>query len=142
MITSGLWVSADCFVFTNAKGSIFYLVGQKVMKLANADKKQFLLGYDSKANRLYLVDKHFKIVVFNLLLPVVNYQSAILNDDEHGAELFFKEIPESHYGKLARFLEANDKKARAFEITPDMDHKFDLAIALNKTEAAFEIAED
>jgi hypothetical protein len=29
------------------------------MKLANADKKQFLLGYDSKANRLYLVDKHF-----------------------------------------------------------------------------------
>jgi coatomer subunit beta' len=59
VITSGLWVSSDCFVFTNAKGSIFYLIGQKVMKLANADKKQFLLGYDAKANRLYLVDKHF-----------------------------------------------------------------------------------
>ena len=29
----------------------------------------------------------------------------------------------------------------AFEITPDQDHKFDLAIQLNKTDAAFEIAE-
>jgi len=41
---------------------------------------------------------------------MVNYQSAILNEDEHGAELFFKEIPETHYNKLAKFLEANDKK--------------------------------
>ena len=27
VITSGLWVSQDCFVFTNVKGSIFYLIG-------------------------------------------------------------------------------------------------------------------
>ena len=55
------------------------------MKLANADKKQFLLGYDSKQSRLYMVDKHFNIYAYSLLLPMVNYQSAILNDDEHGA---------------------------------------------------------
>jgi hypothetical protein len=30
----------------------------------------------------------------------------------------------------------------AFEITPDADHKFDLAVALNKPEAAFQIAEE
>ena len=30
----------------------------------------------------------------------------------------------------------------AFEITPDMDHKFDLAVALNKPEEAFQIAEE
>ena len=65
-----------------------------------------------------------------------------MNDDEHGAELFFKDIPETHYSKLAKFLEANDRKTMAFEITPDQDHKFDLAIALNKTEDAFAIAED
>jgi hypothetical protein len=29
----------------------------------------------------------------------------------------------------------------AFNITPDQDHKFDLAIALNKNDAAFQIAE-
>jgi hypothetical protein len=30
----------------------------------------------------------------------------------------------------------------AFQITPDADHKFDLAIALNKVNEAYEIAED
>ena len=57
-----------------------------------------------------MVDKAFNIYNYSLLLSMVNYQSAILNEDEHGAELFFKEIPETHYNKLAKFLEANDKK--------------------------------
>ena len=42
-----------------------------------------------------------------------------MNEDLHGAELYFKDIPESHYTKLAKFLEANDRKDMAFEITPD-----------------------
>jgi hypothetical protein len=53
------------------------------------------------------------------LLSVVNYQSAILNEDIHGAEIYFKDIPQANYQKLAKFLEANDKKEMAFEITPD-----------------------
>lgn len=84
------------------------------MKLGNADKKQYILGYDSKQNRLYLVDKNFNIYSYQLLLSVVNYQSAILNDDMHGAEVYFKDVPEAQYTKLARFLEANDRKALAF----------------------------
>jgi coatomer subunit beta' len=88
-----------------------------------------------------LCDKNFNIVSYSLLISVVNYQSAILNDDIHGAEIYLKDIPESHYSKLAKFLENNDKKDLAFEITPDQDHKFDLAISLNKTDAAMEIAE-
>jgi len=88
-----------------------------------------------------MIDKNFNVYSYSLLLSVVNYQSAILNEDLHGAELYFKDIPESHYNKLAKFLESNDKKEMAFQITPDQDHKFDLAIALNKTDEAFEIAE-
>jgi len=65
------------------------------MKLLNADKRQFILGYDGKLNRLYMIDKNLNISSFSLLLSLVNYQSAILNDDQHGAELFFKDIPES-----------------------------------------------
>jgi coatomer subunit beta' len=65
-----------------------------------------------------------------------------LNEDIHGAELYFKDIPESYYQKLAKFLESNDKKDMAFQITPDQDHKFDLAITLNKNDAAFKIAEE
>ena len=53
-----------------------------------------------------------------------------------------KSIPESFHGKLAKFLEANSRKEMAFEITPDQDHKFDLAIQLNLVEAAKNIAAD
>jgi len=77
------------------------------------------LGYDGKQNRLYMVDKNFYIYSYSLLLSMVNYQSAILNEDIHGAELFFKDIPVTQYQKLAKFLEQNDKKEMAFEITPD-----------------------
>jgi coatomer subunit beta' len=79
IITSGIWVSNDCFVFTNTKGHIYYSIGQKTMKLANCDKKQFILGYDGKQNRLYMVDKNFNIYSYALLLSVINYQAAILN---------------------------------------------------------------
>lgn len=39
-------------------------------------------------------------------------------------------------------MEANNQKELAFEITPDKDHKFDLAITLSKIEDAFNIAEE
>jgi len=77
------------------------------------------LGYDGKQNRLYMIDKNFNVTSYSLLLSVVNYQSAILNEDIHGAELYFKDIPETYYNKLAKFLESNDKKEMAFQITPD-----------------------
>lgn len=107
-ITSGVWISNECFVFLNTKGSISYLIGNKIIKLSNADKKYFILGYDGKQSRLYLVDKSLNIVSFSLLLSLVNYQSAILNEDLHGAQAFFKDIPESFHSKLAKFLEQNN----------------------------------
>jgi coatomer subunit beta' len=39
-------------------------------------------------------------------------------------------------------LEANNQRELAFEITPDKDHKFDLALQLNKIEEASVIAEE
>ena len=42
-----------------------------------------------------MVDKNFNVYSYQLLLQIVNYQSAILNDDLHGAELYFKDIPET-----------------------------------------------
>ena len=47
-VNSGLWVSNECFTFTNSRGNISYLIGGKIMKLGNADKKQYILGYDGK----------------------------------------------------------------------------------------------
>ena len=80
-VNSGLWVSNDCFTFINFRGSISYLIGGRVMKLGNADKKHHILGYDGKQNRLYLVDKSLNIYAHRLLLSMMNYQCAILNND-------------------------------------------------------------
>ena len=77
-VQSGLWVSADCFTFINIRGSISYLIGGKVMKLGNADRKQHILGYDGKQNRLYLVDKHLNIYTHRLLLSMMNFQVCVL----------------------------------------------------------------
>ena len=98
------------------------------MKLGNADKKHHILGYDGKQNRLYLVDKSLNIYAHRLLLSMMNYQCSILNNDIPSAQKLLKQIPESFHGKLAKFLEANSMKQMAFELTPDQDHKFDLAI--------------
>lgn len=136
-----MWVSNDCFVYTNNKGHIYQMIGQKTIKMANADKKQYILGYDSKQNRLYMVDKNFNVYSFQLILALVSYQAAILNGEIDEAQKYFSQIPETHFTKLAKFLESNDQKELAFKITPDQDHKFDLAIALNKHQEAYDIAE-
>ena len=79
---------------------------------------------------------------YSLLISLINYQAAILNEDVHGAQAYFKDIPETFHSKLAKFLEANNQRELAFEITPDKDHKFDLALQLNKIEDASIIAEE
>lgn len=118
-VSSGVWVSNECFVFTTPKGSVNYLLtgasgsgtsSPKVLKLSNSDKKYFILGYDGKqqGGRLYLIDKSLNIVSYNLQIALINFQAAILADDVHGAQAFFKEVPESQHSKLAKFLEANN----------------------------------
>lgn len=84
-VNSGTWISNECFVFVNVKGIINYMIGNKIMKLTNTDKKYFILGFDAKQSRLYLIDKSLNIVSYSLLVSVVNFQSAILSEDLHGA---------------------------------------------------------
>lgn len=43
------------------------------MKLGNAGKKQHILGYDPKQNRLYLVDKALNVYAHRLLMSVLSY---------------------------------------------------------------------
>ena len=135
-VQSGLWVSSDCFTFINIRGSISYLIGGKVMKLGNADKKHHILGYDGKQNRLYLVDKHLNIYAHRLLLSMMNFQVCILKNELDKAQTFLPQIPESFHGKLAKFLELNGQKQMAFELTPDLDHKFELAVGLSNVDVA------
>lgn len=104
-ISSGIWVSKDCFVFVSQRGSLSYLVGDKILKLGNAGPKQHILGYDGKKNRLYLTDKSLSIYAHRLMLSVLDYQVCILRGDPESATNLLHEIPESYHGKLAKFLE-------------------------------------
>lgn len=140
-INSGQWISQNCFVFINNRGNINYLIGNRIVKLGNADKKQHILGYDGKQSRLYLIDKSLNIYAHRLLLSVIDFQDAILNGNPQKALSLKSQIPESFFGKLAKFLEQNSQKAMAFDLTPDQDHKFDLALQLNRVKEAYEIAE-
>lgn len=72
-VTSGNWVSGDCFVFINVRSNINYLIGGRVLKLGSSGKKQHILGYDSKQNRLYLVDKALNVYAHRLLMSVIQF---------------------------------------------------------------------
>jgi hypothetical protein len=75
-VQSGCWISNECFVFVTPKGIINYLITggaggvstPRVLKLANSDKKYFILGYDAKqqGGRLYLIDKSLNVISYQL----------------------------------------------------------------------------
>ena len=65
------------------------------MKLGNAGKKQHIMGYDPKQNRMYLVDNSLNVYAHRLLMAVVKYQIAILEKDIKAADALLSKIPES-----------------------------------------------
>jgi hypothetical protein len=54
---------------------------------------------------LYLVDKSLNVHAHRLLMCVIEFQNAILNQDISTAKSLLPQIPESQFGKLAKFLE-------------------------------------
>jgi coatomer subunit beta' len=99
-----------------------------------------LLGFVASQNRIYLLDRDFEIYSYELLQSVLLYQQAILSQDFDNAQELINSVPKEAYLKLAKFLEANDYKEIAYELTPDPTHKLDLAVELGKLDAALELA--
>jgi coatomer subunit beta' len=93
-------------------------------------------------NRIYLLDKQFALYAFTLSLAVVEYQTAILRNDLPAAEALLPEIPREQRSRVARFLEARGLKELAYEVTPDPDHRFELALALDDLDAAASLARE
>lgn len=148
-VVSGEWITGDAFVFTTAKGKLNYLVGDKVINHALIDKKMFVLGYVSQKNRIFLINKSLKITSYELLTSVIQAQTQIVKTPEgtttsspHYKALkeSIEKVPSSHLGKIAKFLEQMNFKEIAYHISEDEEHKFDLAISLNKIRDAYSIA--
>mmetsp|Transcript_30178 Transcript_30178/g.49199 ORF Transcript_30178/g.49199 Transcript_30178/m.49199 type:complete len:985 (+) Transcript_30178:92-3046(+) len=122
----------DCFIYTNASQRLCYFIGGQTIILAHLDRPMFLLGYLTRENRVYLMDKQYNVVSFNLLMSVLIYQIAIVRKDFEQAELCLQKIPVDQHNKLARFLEGQELKELALKVSRDPDHRFDLALQLKK----------
>ncbi|KAF9426090.1 hypothetical protein BGZ94_006955 [Podila epigama] len=138
-VQTGCWVG-DCFIYTNTANRLNYLVGGQTQTIAHFDYAMYLLGYIPRDNRLYLVDKDINIVSYSISLTVIEYQTAVLRGDMETAVELLARIPHDQLNKIARFLEAQDHKELALEVSTDLEHKFDLAIQLERLDIAVEIA--
>jgi coatomer subunit beta' len=57
----------DCFLYTNSSSQrLQYYVGGQVMTLCHLDRPMYLLGYLSKDDRVYLMDKGLNIVSYKV----------------------------------------------------------------------------
>jgi coatomer subunit beta' len=96
----------------------------------------FLLGYMPNLNRVFLVDKMFNVVSYELLSSVLDFQNAVVRSDIALAESLVKSIPDSSRNKVARFVESLGHPALALDISRDNDYKCDLAMQLGKLDVA------
>lgn len=100
----------------------------------------YLLGYISRENRLYLGDKELNVVSYSLLLPVLEYQTAVMRGDFEAADKILPSIPREQRTRVAQFLEKQGYKSQALAVSTDPEHRFDLALQLQDTKTAYQLA--
>mmetsp|Transcript_28597 Transcript_28597/g.72007 ORF Transcript_28597/g.72007 Transcript_28597/m.72007 type:complete len:1045 (+) Transcript_28597:152-3286(+) len=137
-VSTGRWLG-DCFVYTNSNDRLNYCVGGEVQTLHHLDKRMYLLGYIAKDNRLYLIDKEFNVVSYELLLSILEYKTCVVRKEFDAAAKLLPSIPAEHHNKIARFLEAQGFQEQALDIATDPDYRFELAVHLGRLEDAVKI---
>jgi len=73
-------------------------------------------------------------------LNVTEYESLMVNHQYEKAMSLLPSIPMKYMDKLAKFLDSIDLKEAAFDLVQDVDHKFELALQLNKINEAYGLA--
>lgn len=138
-VRTGLWVG-DCFIYTNSVNRINYYVGGELVTIAHLDRPLYLLGYVPRDDRLYLVDKELGVVSYQLLLSVLEYQTAVMRQDFTTADRVLPSIPKEHRTRVAHFLEKQGFKQQALAVSTDPEHRFELAVALKDIKTAEALA--
>ncbi|KDN46808.1 putative SEC27-coatomer complex beta subunit [Tilletiaria anomala UBC 951] len=137
-IRTAKWTD-ECLIYTTASNKLQYLVGEQTHTINHTDQELYLLGYIPRHGRVYAVDKDVNLYSYALSLAVVQYQTAILRQDLDAAKEILAIVPQDQLNRVARFLESQDQKELALQVSTDPDHKFDLAIALDDVDTALEI---
>jgi coatomer subunit beta' len=102
----------------------------------------YILGYIPADNRLYLSDKELHVISFQLLLSVLEYQTAVMRRDFDTADKVLPTIPREQRTRVAHFLEKQGFKQQALAVSIDPDHKFELAIQIGDVKAAYKLAQE
>jgi coatomer subunit beta' len=135
VVKQAIWVG-DCLTYVSANDRLNYYIGGEVTTVAVLPRPMFMLGYIAKENRVFLIDKEKVVVSFQLHVAVIDYKTAIVRDDFETAETILPRIPANMLEKVAQFLQARKHLELALKITPDEDHRFDLAIQLGRLDIA------
>ena len=98
------------------------------------------MGYIPDSNRLYLGDKELNVVSFQLLLSVLEYQTAVMRRDFETADRVLPTIPKEQRTRVAHFLEKQGFKEQALHVSSDPEHRFELAIQLGDLKVAHALA--
>ena len=104
-IRTCVWVG-DCLLYSNTAGRLNYTIGSEVITLQHLDRPLYIVGYIKKDNRIYMIDRDFSLVSFQLLLSVLEYQTAVVRRDFEAAAKHLPSVPREEYNRIARFLEA------------------------------------
>ena len=131
-------VGGRLLLYTNTAGRLNYTIGSEVITLQHLDRPLYIVGYIKKDNRIYLIDREANIVSYQLLLAVVEYQTAVVRRDFEAAAATLPKVPREEYNRIARFLEAQGFKEEALAVATDPEHQFELAVGLGKLQAAYE----
>jgi len=140
-VKTGLWVG-DCFIYTNTVNRLNYYVGGEIVTVTHLDRTMYLLGYIPADNRLYLGDKELNVSSFQLLLSVLEYQTAVMRRDFETADKVLPTVPKEQRTRVAHFLEKQGFKKQALSVSSDPEHKFDLAVQLGDLDTAYELARE
>merc|ERR1712241_1515578 len=138
-VKTGLWVG-DCFIYTNSVNRLNYYVGGEIVTVSHLDRTMYLLGYIPGDNRLYLGVKELNVVSFQLLLSVLEYQTAVMRRDFDTADKVLPTVPKEQRTRVAHFLEKQGFKQQALAVSNDLDHKFELAIQIGNLKVAYQLA--
>ncbi|OAA64337.1 copi vesicle coat subunit [Niveomyces insectorum RCEF 264] len=140
-VRTGKWVG-DCFVYTNSTNRLNYLVGDQTYTISHTDVPMYILGYIQRDSRIYLADKDINVTSFALSVSLLEYETCVLRGDLEAAAELLPTIESSQLNKVARFLEGQGLKDLALEVATDPDHKFDLALSLNRLDIALDLAKE
>ena len=126
-----IWVKDYLVYITKNQQLVYYVLGE-VHTITTVSKSMSLLGFLYKESKCLLMNKDQKVVLFELCLPVMEFQAYLVNKDIEAIMNLIPSIPEKYIYKLAKQLQMHDYPEQALAITPDILHQFELCIQLKK----------